>query len=435
MNITCLSENTRRNSGRKGGVDLGGGKFLRAAAVIAVLVFAAAQVSALKIATDKKAYVKGETISIEGLCSVGSNRLYALQGKAVVFERGVVCKGAEYFKTTYETGYLDPSGQWVFAIEGPGERAEARAIIAQVDESAYFVIKFLSPPAGQYARAGDVTISVKVTDSGAAVADAAVFAWNAEGRKAALENRGNGIYQLDYAIPYNAAEGKWNVIVVAERGNGTEKRGGEAAVELIIGKAALNIDVIEPEARSFSLGSEIPLKVKVGYADGKAADAAGGLLVYASLKGRVTALSLGADGNYSGVLKTTGGDEGAIGIEISAVDNAGNSGSATVNAVATGWAEWFVSTYAIYIIALVAALAFVAARLYGKARSVNELDALRAELGKNSELIKSLQDEYFKKGVMPAKAYRKMLSEYKIRMTRAEERIGELSAGKKRRGK
>ncbi|MFH1225153.1 MAG: hypothetical protein V1676_05105 [Candidatus Diapherotrites archaeon] len=433
-NIMGLKANTRPRLRRRGGVELGAGA-MRVAAVIAVLVFAAAQVSALNIATDKKVYAKGEVISIEGLCSEGKNRLYAARERAVVFEREVVCEGAGYFKTSYETGYLDPSGQWEIFLENRGELAEARLSIAQVHESAYYVIRFLSPPGGSYERAGGITISVKVTDSGEGVADGRVFTWNAVGEKTMLENRGNGIYHLDYEIPYDASEGKWSVIVVAESGSGAEKRGGETAIGLAIEKAALGIEIIEPKARSFSLGSGIPLKVGASYSGGKAADAASGTVVSATLNGRETALTRDENGDYSGVLMTVGGDEGAMGIEIRAADSAGNSGSAIVNAVATGWAEWFVSTYAAYIIALVAALAFIAARIYGRAKRGGELESLEAEWAKNSELMKSLQDEYFRKGIMPAKAYKKMLAEYKARITRIEERIEELGTRGKKGGK
>ncbi|MFH1697358.1 MAG: hypothetical protein ABH854_05650 [Candidatus Diapherotrites archaeon] len=399
--------------------------YLFLSAIALVFISCALHASALSISADKADYNKGEAINIEGICAPGKNTLSIAHHGRIVFGREINCETASLFRERYEIGFLDPAGRWNIAIENGGESSETSALIWQIPESAYFVVKFLSPPPGTYYRTDGLPVTVRITDAGVPVTDANAALWAAGGARIQLENRGSGLYRYDYEIPYDAMPGKWRLVVTAER-NADARHGGEAGMDIKVGKAPISIDVIEPAVRTFSLGAEIPLKVKVGYVNGKPIAEGAIKQVAAEIGGRAVLLTPQGKGIYSGVLRTRGEDEGVVGIIITAEDLAGNFGDTTLNIVATGLAGWYLSEYAVYILAAIMVLAIFVRVVYGGISRKGSLRKLEEERSKTAALIRGLQKEYFENRRMPAESYKKRIAEHRANINMIDAKVREI---------
>ena len=65
-----------------------------------------------------------------------------------------------------------------------------------------------------------------------------------------------------------------------------------------------------------------------------------------------------------------------------------------------------------------------------KLSSSNQLSKLKEERQKTLDMIKSLQEDYFTKGVMPSSSYKKNLSDYTAKVAELEEKIAQLKSKK-----
>ena len=83
-----------------------------------------------------------------------------------------------------------------------------------------------------------------------------------------------------------------------------------------------------------------------------------------------------------------------------------------------------------FVLLALVVIAAVVTVLYSKLSSRNQLGKLQAERQKTLDLVKSLQEDYFGKGVMPSSSYKKNLSDYKAKLSEIEQKIADLKSKK-----
>ena len=130
--------------------------------------------------------------------------------------------------------------------------------------------------------------------------------------------------------------------------------------------------------------------------------------------------------NYKGVFKVPASLFGAVELEVSAIDFTQNEGLKTIKMVIGCSVTCLINQYGLFVAAFVLIVAAVGRIFYSHISYKGKLEKLQKEKEKINRLIKDRQREYFTKGIMPAKSYKKNLSEYKTRLIQTEQEIMEL---------
>src|SRR3989344_427106 len=414
-------ENIYEGSKNPRGIQMstGCGSWRNAFLLLAVLLLASDAI-ALTILTDKLSYVKGDVIAISGACSAGNqNLVIGLNGEKKIFEEDIECSEEEEFSFDYQSSFLDPEGNWELRLSTPEESAKINVVVENKREAGFYFIKVLNPTIGKYSRAEKLDFSVEVTDAGTLVADARVVLWGVKGERIEFRNSGSGVYNVEYTVLVDAPLGSWKVLLLAETVRGQERIGGRNnELEMVIEKAPISIDVLEPKTTTFELGTRIPVRINATYFNGSGLPEES--IATARVDGKEITLSRISSSEFAGMIEIE--QSGSLEVEITVDDQSENITTKTLNLVAGCSVTCLITNYGLYIIAVVL-VGLVAFQLFvGKVSYGSELSKLEKEKQKNLELIVSLQKEYFSKGVMPANSYKKNLAEYKARLAELEEK-------------
>lgn len=389
--------------------------------IVFALLFIVTTAFALNITTEKKQYLKGEVISFEIDCQANAEFMFALsQQQHKIISITATCPPEGKYSYKYPTTPADPSGEWnALAVQG-SKQAEIRTSLLHVPTSAYYVLNFLSPVAGQHERTKTIRISVLATDASTPVDDAQLFFWGVNGEKLMLTHSENGIYLFDYEIPYDTELKEWELLATADKIVEGQHYGGENRINIEIIKAPISIKVLEPLLQTYKLGLELPILIEARYFNGKPLQQP---TLTAQISSTILPLVRIDDLNYQGSHLLGGEDFGALTITITAIDAVGNSGTKSIEIVTTGWFEWFISVSLPYMLAL--AVAVIAAILIfrRKMKSHLQLMHLRRERQKLTVLLEKLQHSYFEKGCISRKEYSTALAEYKSKLADINRRI------------
>ncbi|MFH1587053.1 MAG: hypothetical protein ABID38_04310 [Candidatus Diapherotrites archaeon] len=403
---------------------------MRRIVVLLLIVLLAASAFAISVETDKASYEKGEFISITGEClkDTGLTLLITASGRKLHEEKIYCNKNSRYF-LNYKTSFLDPKAKWDLKVLQGGEDDETQLYMYPKNEGAFYLITFLSPSPGKYKKGEDLTLSVKVLDAGEAVTDANVISWGVMGEKLQLENRGGGIYSIDLAIPFDSEKTAWDFIVLAQSAKRGNIFGGEQSLGIEIESAQIIIEVIQPEVHEYDLSTPLPLEARIKYSDGKAVKNL--QEIGAEISGVKILLSEIGEGLFSSEHLMSCDDAGSVSIRFFASDTAGNSGQATKNIVATGQIGCFLRDNWIYILVIIVLVVTVSLFAYSRLSHNLKTKLLKNERDKTMNLIKSLQEDYFTKGVMPAISYKKNLAKYQAKINELDKKIKDLEGAKK----
>lgn len=383
---------------------------------------------------DKPYYVKGNDLNVFGECAPGSEvSLSAATGENnFVFSEILGCGMDGKYWFAREISFLDPSGDWVVSAKSGSEEEKSRIVVAQNRESSFYLVTFTSPVVEKIGRTSGINVTVKITDSGESVYDANVATWLLSGERVFLRNEGGGIYIMESVIPYDYALGKKDIVVTAESRQGGKVFGGEASTTIDIEKAVIDVNLLEPKARNFDLTSRVNFEVAATYPDGKAIEKIA-LKPIAILQHADSNIPFIENGNGRHVLSYTPlpSDSGNTSFTILVFDDAGNSGSESLNITFSCSPVCLVQTYDLFFLILLLITLPVLVLAGMKARKLFGERSTRDEKEKLEELVKELQEDYFKKAKITPSLYRKTLAEYKARIAELEQK-GNVSAASKK---
>ncbi len=385
------------------------------------LVMVAAASDALTLKASQPSVEKGNPINLTGNCDAGLvHNISGEIGGKKIFEEQINCFDGK-FEFNYKTGFLDPSGNWTITLFTEQSESEIIVQVNPVPASAFYRITFLSPAAFTFSRSETVFISVEVADAGKAVDEADVIIYDVFGRRINLKPEGNGIYDLNYAIPFDAPLGPWDLIVTSQKEVDGRLFGGERKISTEVAATRFTFDVLEPKQTTFEQSDPIPFRIKVSYPNGSRLT--GEKLKKAEIKADNYATPMAFNSDNELVLSYTSPVSGNKIMTVYVEDTSGNIGEEKLELAITCSITCFAKSYGL-IIAVVLLLAIVIGRLfYMKTKNSLELIQLKKEKEKAVELIKNLQREYFEKGVMPAPSYKRNLAMYKARLIDLDQKI------------
>ncbi|PIN85311.1 MAG: hypothetical protein COV47_02835 [Candidatus Diapherotrites archaeon CG11_big_fil_rev_8_21_14_0_20_37_9] len=397
--------------------------FRKALIIVLLLVFAAFT-PALLLKSEKNSYSKGDSIVLSGFCDSGENRISAETEGKIVFDEQVICD-VKGFKFSYPTTFLDPSGSWKITLSSPETESSVLLRVEPTSDSAFFRITFLSPAEFNFSRGEFVFVSVEVLDAGEPVDNAQVVFFDAFSRKINLKNSGNGIYDLNYSVPYNAPTGQWNLLVVAQKETDSGKIiGGERKIPAEISPARFDFVIIEPSKPAYEQSDAIPFKFNVFYPNGTKLDSTNLKQVEVIAGDQNYIAELNTNNEY--VLSYIPNQSGNIDARIIATDTAGNESQYSVQVTVTCPITCFLKNWGLIILVFVLVVAIITRLFYHKTKLNLELMRLKSEKEKTTQLIKNLQLEYFGKGIMPSSSYKSNLLNYKSKLIEIDEQLNQL---------
>ncbi len=306
---------------------------------IAIILFAGL-INALSLNVNNKAFIKGETIQLNGECKTKSILdLNIVMNEKKLFEEKITCKNNSY-DFNKQISFLDPSGKWKISVleNESKEVVEKEVNVRNSKESKFHLINFLSPQQITVSRTQDIKISVKITDAGKEVENGEVNFWTPKGERKKLEYRGNGTYLADYEIPFDAVEGKWGLIVTSNSLDENNFSGGEEKIEIEIQKQKINLKLLEPFESKFNIGEEVKFKVKANYANEK--KIVSGKMQVAFNEKTFDANKLNEEEFVFSIFLDGSLNEEVKGITLKVEDKAGNVGELKTDIIVSGKLFW-----------------------------------------------------------------------------------------------
>lgn len=401
---------------------------MRQVFIVISLILICSAAFAITIQPQRNFLARGDELNAAGQCSPGTNPKLEVMAEGIkIVESTVDCSNGQ-FAFSYKTTFLDPDGKWTLNISDNSESSSAEVLVDDAREAGFFLIRFLSPTPGKYVRTEKISLSVEISDSGEKVDDANVAFFGFGSERQYLVGVGNGIYTIDYEIPADADLGSWKLEVFATAPRGQGNSGGRNQLDLEIEKPPLKLQVVEPSVSSVEVGDEVKLNLVATYFNGNSLQ--GQPIVVAQIDGIQTRLIKTAENTFEGKFNAPSTQTGTLEIAFNVEDGFGNDG-ATVQKIVVGCSiTCLARNYGIFVLlALVIAAAAVSV-FYAKIHSGNELAKMQEERQKTLEMIRSLQSDYFTKGVMPSSSYKRNLSDYKARLAEIDQKIAELKSKK-----
>ena len=392
---------------------------IRLLALLALAVHFATLAFAITVDTCSENYPKGENVCVTGSCEPGIIEISINSLGRDVLTKNIHCTDGN-FELNYLTRFSDPSGVWTVtakAIDVEGTPTVEKTVrVSQVRESQFFLITFLSPSKDSYFRTEAADITARVTDAGVPIEGADVFTWLPNGNKTQIPYAGNGIYSLGYVVKPNDNLGTWKLTVTTENQNA----GGENSMSILVKKAPIAIDLIEPAGRSFDVGSDIPVKLKASYLDGSAPQQASAV---ADFDGKRYELANIGNGEFEQAIKTFGAVGGAKSLEITLVDAFGNEGHKKIDLALSESVFSLASGVWPYIIAMLAVTLIILFVVRPKMRLKKETKGIENRANELEDKIKKIQKDYFQKGAISKQIYTKKLSAFEAELAEARKKL------------
>ena len=380
----------------------------------------------LTLKTDQSSYDKGEEILLSGNCDNAIiHSVKAELGEITIFEESINCSTGK-FDFSYETSFLDPIGTWKIILFTFDNETGILTQIKPTQDSAFYRITFLSPANFEFRKGESVFISVEVADSGEPVDGVEVVMYDALGRKINLKPEGNGIYDLNYSVPYNALTGDWDLIVTAQKQPNGTVHGGERKIETKITQTLFSFEIIEPTNQTYEQSDSIPFKTKITYPNGAKLKKENVEIVELRIGDQKISMEINSEEEF--ILSHYPSASGNQVFLLYVKDDAGNEGTKRIELVITCSITCLAKTYGLVVLVIILVLGVVSRLFYSKTKNALQLIQLKKDKEKTLDLIKNLQTEYFEKGIMPAMSYKKNLSNYKSKLIDLEEKIKQIEA-------
>jgi len=395
--------------------------------IIFAVLFLAGFSGALTLKSGQTNYEKGSEIILSGSCDLGSmHRLSAELDNKKIFDEQVSCFSDGKFDFKYQTSFLDPSGNWRIKLFTAENETDIIVIVKPIPESAFYRITFLSPAGVAFKRGETIFLSVEITDSGKIVDGAQVIMYDVFGRKIDLKEEGNGIYDLNYGIPFDAPEENWVLTVIAQKEENAKLYGGERILEIDILPASFIFQIIEPVNQTYEQSDKIPIKAKATYSNGAKLTQTNVEVAELRVGQERTPFEINSNGEF--ILAYEPKETGNQIYRIYLKDSAGNESEHKIELIITCSATCLIKNYGLIVLVIILVLGVVSKLFYTKINYSIQLLRLKSEKAKTTELIKDLQREYFEKAVMPATSYKRNMAIYKSKLIELDEKVKQMES-------
>ncbi|MBI4020334.1 MAG: hypothetical protein HY367_03295 [Candidatus Aenigmarchaeota archaeon] len=400
---------------------------------------------AVTLAADKEKYQTFDRIEVSGSTSKSSRPAPSNVTLSIIC--GQYARTIAQVETDSQGGYryvhpisrAIPLGSCTIeavAADTLGNSGSAtRQVTIEFSEQEIYRLVFLDPiPGAKYKEGGDMKIRLKVQSGDRLIEGANVLCEDPFGELSISLDEFSGIYSGVYNIPLGKLPPGWSVSCVAQTEDGFF---GKNLVNVNIESIDIDVSVISPAERSFTLGQAVEMLVEIGYSDGK--PVVNGNVELSIANKTVELEETENPGIYAG--RFTVEHAGLINMEVTASDNAGNSDTIRLTAVSKpGVAD--VVLYAAIMVAVAIGLVMVGTmwrRKKGRAEkkgTVPPRDRLKELEGERARLKKSMdvtEKEYYKRKI-DERAFNKLMQDYEEELIQIDveiKQLRELVAGEK----
>jgi len=354
---------------------------------IALILTLFMMLPALGLETNAESYEKGDSIIaiIEGLAIGGSYQLTGYYQNNVVFISEFTAS-SESYNHTYDTSFLNPSGEWVLALTGPGVDENTSVIVNPTRDSSSYLVSFINPVSRVYERTTSFNIQVNVTSAGEIITNATVQSFNPKGEVINLTEEGEGIYSAPFSLAIDALTGTKSISVMVIK----DGLGGQGTVNITVDAAKINVTLLQPKLNAYDIGSRMTVDVLATYPNGSIATTN----LTASYNDKPITLEL-IDDHYIGYHDLAPEDDGLATLVISSEDDYGNSGLVSKKITGGGLIKYYLLSNIYFIIAGIAGIAVASYLANKKVSASTSLKKLKEQKIELSNKKKRLQEDYF----------------------------------------
>lgn len=355
----------------------------------------------LSIDTNGNTLKKGETLEISGTADTGPLTLKVFSGDWLMAEKTITPENG-FFSFEHEIGFSEPGGNWRAVVSQGNDLNAAEFTVENSPESAFLLVKILSPSKTSLAATEKVSLSVMVTDSGKPVERAIVFAWFPSMEKIHLTETKNGIYSKELVLPPMLQPGRYKLIFTAEKVFSQEKVfGGENSFEISVARPEIILKILRPALPEAMAGKPIEIAVLPEYSTGIVVEDS-------EITGNIGNNSLSFEKTSEGFVAhytPQETDPENLKIEIFAMDSFGNSGKTELTVKITGQTQNFLEQNFPWILggAALAVIAVIAFFIYCK-----KVRCGKKNFEKKKEVkmqIKQLENSFYKKANIDRKTF------------------------------
>jgi hypothetical protein len=373
----------------------------------------------ITLTTDRSFYEKGQKIWISGTAKDPKGNPVENGQATITLKSGKWSDQlvSQITDGTYAESYYitfdKPEGDWSIsasAVDNRGNLGQSseNVIVAVSIPAAwkYYTVTFLSPVPGTVClRGSEVTVTVQLTEGAEKISGADIYLATSSGGIITLTEGSPGIYSITYFLKWDDPVGEWTLSILGEKTVQGVYKGGTGSTSVNIAPANLKLELLEPSQRTFKVGDEMGVKVRISYPDGSPVD--GAIAIVDSFNGENLALTNDGEGVYKGTYSVSSRDIGTWGLTVSAVDAYGNSG--TSSEVTLSFEELSPSGYPIrywwITIPVAIACAIASTPSVVKKLRVRKLRSINSEIRATEKLRSELPERYFVKGGMPRETY------------------------------
>ncbi|GEM_PF-2374581 len=373
-------------------------------------ILAATNAGGFSVTVNETLVQKGDSAVFSGVCTTNapiSVKVYQPE-QLTILETVFSCPASGDWNVAHEIDFTAPTGNWVFSFLHANEKANVSITVQPSRESSLLVSDFFNDPPDKINRLGTIILDLTLREADAPVENAEVYFWDAYGRRQPMASLGDGIYRGSLEIPIDYPLKDFNLVIVSQRIEESERTGGEFHTRIEVEPAPIILSIREPKKFSFETGKPVEWQVQAKYWNGDFLEKEKILLAIADTNYVLTKTS---DGVYAMSFVPIESQSKATQVHIVAQDEFGNSGELDKKVVITSgfFAGIYVAFFWIFIL-LIATIGFIKVIYPKLSQSAKKLDrpATEADI---KEKIKRIQVQYYQEHSLSREEYREKLNE------------------------
>ncbi len=393
---------------------------------------------------DSESYSMGDVVYAEGNLSKRGTPLSREAEFKIFSESGELIYGKQLFTDSngnfsldYHSSLIQPPGTWTLSFEAFDREKNLGKAEFEVPFSVEGLTRFLdlgvlSPREKVFERAEEVKLLVSLDFEGKPVKDAEVRAILPDKKILELREGREGKYSLSFNIPVGFPLGDQNIFLLAKKDFNAVTYSGSAPVELIVEKAQIRSEVIEPSRSFYALGEEIKARVKLTYSSGQ--PAANAETFFYLNDERLQVRELGG-GVYAASYPLTGEEisESSLELAMEFSDLYGNSGAESISLEINRDVSflYFLRRQPLLAASFFVVLSAVVLVLLVVRRRRGKLGSLKKRAEELKKIKSELQDRYFNRGAITSEEYYSLLNQYSSELRDIEATIASLKRKEK----
>ncbi|MBS3061038.1 MAG: hypothetical protein J4215_00480 [Candidatus Diapherotrites archaeon] len=374
---------------------------------------------AISFSTDKTNYVQGEEISLQGIVSKKDRGLQSdinleiLFGTDVLFKDTLSTDALGRFDLNYQITTLSPDGEWTIKLRVRDQNGnygfyEKKIMIAKPQAFSSLKINYLTQDTEVHKTGEQLIFEVEVVDAFNQKVEGAIVTIIpplSHQKEQTLQQTPTKTYAGLYKIPYDLTVGQQPFELRAVKTSGNTTLSGSHPFILHIEKSLLTVFIIEPTKTQFQIGEQVPLKVKIAYADNQPLQNA---ILRTEINQKPVDLKPTEAGVYEGTYTVTEDDPNKIELSILAKDQFQNIGETKIELYVRGktWDYFLVKNQAILLVLAVVAVVggFFAVQHLRKTKDTKKLFAQKMHF---ENLREDLQKRYYVEKMISRETYDK----------------------------